>query len=90
MSEFREWMRVAGFNAKQVTKAGEAIGVAGWYASDLSRGERPLSVHDRMAMSAHLAGLKPWTAEESDELIAQKQLVETARQFKAINMDGGS
>jgi hypothetical protein len=88
MNEFRQWMVDAGFNGKQVTQAGAAIGISSVMANRLSQGIRELETLDRMAMAAHLAGLKPWTPADSEGLKARRNLVETVRQMNAVS--GGS
>lgn len=59
-NDFKKWMEDCGFNGKQVTAAGEAIGVGQSMATRLSRGLTELTNLERMAMSASILGLEPW------------------------------
>jgi hypothetical protein len=64
MSDFAEWMKVMGYNGKQVTEAAAMIGIENRFtASNTFRDKRALSKAERLAMSAVRAGLKEWTPE---------------------------
>lgn len=69
-SDLREWMERMGFNGHQVTLAGGMIGMEGNVLSLTRSGERDLTLAERLAMTAVRAGLKPWSPEYDDELMA--------------------
>lgn len=87
-NDFREWMRVAGFNGREVTKAGEAIGMPQSIAKNTSRGARELSETERLAMSAALAGLPPWTPEKTEAIkaagVAADLILDVAEKIKPV------
>jgi hypothetical protein len=64
MSDFAEWMKVMGYNGKQVTEAAALIGIENKFtASNTFRDKRALSKSERLAMSAVRAKLPEWTPE---------------------------
>lgn len=70
-NHFRVWVARMGFNQKQVTKAAREIGIDNvTSASQTFTGKRELTLSERLAMSAVRAGLKPWTPDYDDELMA--------------------
>jgi hypothetical protein len=69
-NDFRAWMKALGFNAKQVTAAGETIGMSSSLAGHSSRGLRELTMTERLAMAAATAGLPAWTPDTAAELDA--------------------
>lgn len=88
MAEFHDFMKRAGFNLKEVSLAGKAIGLNAGVAQRLSRGLRELEETERLAMSAYLAGLEPWTPEYAERLQKmvdkRRQLAESVIQVKQI------
>lgn len=61
VNEFREWMAAMGFNGKQVTKAGELIGMGASTAQFCYRGERRVTKTERLAMAAVTSDLPLWS-----------------------------
>ncbi|MDH6273611.1 hypothetical protein M2311_003701 [Rhizobium leguminosarum] len=79
-NDFRTWMKSLGYNAKQVSNAGEVVGMSPSLAGHSSRGLRELSYTERLAMAAATAGLPAWTPEKADE-------IETVRILRRILSD---
>lgn len=73
-NEFRVWMKAMGFNSKQVSAAGETIGMSPSLAGHSSRGVRELTQTERLAMAAATAGIPPWTPEAAAEIEAVQTL----------------
>lgn len=71
-TEFREWMRAMGFNAKQVQDAADALGISVSIAGLMSRGKREVGKLERLAMAALLAEQKPWQPDMTDAIKAQR------------------
>ncbi|WP_187967905.1 hypothetical protein [Aquibium microcysteis] len=70
--DFRVWLARMGFNSRQVAAGAELIGIKNARtASSTNTGARDLMVSERLAMSAVRVGLKPWSPEYDDELVAQ-------------------
>ena len=68
MTTFRQFVLATGRNLKQIAETGALIGLPLRRSIDLSAGRRELSPAELLAMSAHRAGLKPWTPEYDQEL----------------------
>ncbi|MEH7904033.1 hypothetical protein V7794_22820 [Rhizobium laguerreae] len=79
-NDFRVWMKSMGYNAKQVSNAGELVGMSPSLAGHSSRGLRELTQTERLAMAAATAGIPPWTPENADE-------IETVRILRRILSD---
>lgn len=86
-NDFRAWMKALGFNAKQVTAAGELVGMSSSLAGHSSRGLRELTHTERLAMSAATAGLPAWTPETSAEIEAVRGL-HAVLKSEVANIDG--
>lgn len=72
-SDFRTWAGRLGYNNRQTTEAAELIGMTGQTKVSFTyTGKRDLTVCERLAMSAVRAGLKPWSPEYDDELMAER------------------
>lgn len=69
-NDFRTWMKALGYNAKQVTAAGELLGMSPSLAGHSSRGLRDLTKTERLAMAAATAGLPQWSPDSTAELEA--------------------
>ncbi|MGH0004512.1 hypothetical protein ACQU0X_30980 [Pseudovibrio ascidiaceicola] len=69
-TDFEIWMQTMGYNGKQVSAAGEALGFASATAIRAKAGTKTLSTTDRLAMSAVRAGLPEWTPEKDEEIHA--------------------
>jgi hypothetical protein len=75
--DFAAWMEKMGYHGKQVTVAGEQIGMTGRAtAQNTYRGERQLTETERLAMAAVRAGLPAWTPETDQEIADVKALRE--------------
>lgn len=62
VNHFRDWCIRLGFNEKkQLSVAGELLGMERRTASKTANGHRELTQVERLAMSAIRAGLQPWT-----------------------------
>lgn len=62
VNHFRDWCTRLGFNdKKQLSVAGELLGMERRTASKTANGHRELTQVERLAMSAIRAGLQPWT-----------------------------
>ncbi|NEH72301.1 hypothetical protein [Rhizobium leguminosarum] len=79
-NDFRVWMKSLGYNAKQVSNAGELVGMSPSLAGHSSRGLRELTYTERLAMAAATAGIPAWTPEKADE-------IETVRILRRILSD---
>lgn len=73
-NDFRAWMKSMGFNAKQVTAAGEIVGMSPSLAGHSSRGLRDLTQTERLAMAAATAGLPAWSPESASEIEAVRTI----------------
>jgi hypothetical protein len=77
MSDFAEWMKVMGYNGKQVSEAAKTIGIDGKNTASMTyNGQRALTLTERLAMTAVRAGLAPWSPEtdtDISEVIAIKR-----------------
>lgn len=69
-NDFKAWMKAMGFNAKQVSNAGEAIGMSPSLAGHTSRGLRELTMTERLAMAAYATNISPWTRDNASFLEA--------------------
>lgn len=69
--DFRVWLARMGFNGRQLSVGAALIGINPRTASSTNAGTRDLTVSERLAMSAVRVGLKPWSPEYDDELVAQ-------------------
>lgn len=78
-SDFKQWMDSLGFNGKEVTKAGEAIGIGSTGSKERYRGERELSFTERLAMAALSAGLPPWHPSTAQEIQSCRQILDSVR-----------
>jgi hypothetical protein len=73
-NEFRQWMRSMGYNAKQVSVAGEVLGMSPSLAGHSSRGLRELTKTERLAMAAATTGIPEWSPASESELLAVRTL----------------
>ena len=78
-NDFRRWMKAMGFNAKQVSYAGDQVGMSPSLAGHSSRGLRELSYTERMAMAAATVGLPEWNPETAGEIEAMRTLHQVLR-----------
>lgn len=65
IAAFRDYMKAMGFNGKQVGVAAESIGLSKRAGIERTMGVTPVKLHDRLAMSAKVAGLPPWSEKMS-------------------------
>jgi hypothetical protein len=72
---FKVWVLACGHNLKQIAAAGEYIGLPKRRSLNVSRGEVELTMAELLAMSAHRAGLKPWSPEYDAELDVIRQRI---------------
>lgn len=75
MSEFRAWMQAMGFNGKQVTKAGDMIGMGRSTALMSYRGERRLTKTERLAMAAVVSQALPWSPDTHPQIAAAGKVI---------------
>lgn len=59
-SDFKVWAKLLGFTQREVTKAGELIGIGSPTARAVYSGRRQLTHTERLAMAAVVEGLNPW------------------------------
>lgn len=52
MSEFKKWMTAMGYHGKQVSKAGDAVGLGQTSARERYRGEKRPDLTERLAVAA--------------------------------------
>ena len=70
-----------GFNGKQVTAAGEAIGVKSYNTVKVRMIDKDdLSKTELLAMAALRAGLQPWSEDTDAELVKTRRIIEIAKQ----------
>lgn len=74
INDFRAWMKSLGYNAKQVSTAGDLVGMSASLAGHSSRGLRELTKTERLAMAAATASLPEWTPDTAAELEAVRTL----------------
>ena len=84
-TDFRKWATACGFNGKEVSKAGEAIGIGQTSARERNRGEKDLSYTERLAMAAYAAGLPAWTPETAAEIASVKRTVDFLREMLQVS-----
>lgn len=73
-NDFRAWMKSLGFNAKQVSTAGDLVGMSSSLAGHSSRGLRELTKTERLAMAAATAGLPEWEPGAATDLEAVRTI----------------
>ncbi|EJB02916.1 hypothetical protein Rleg9DRAFT_1731 [Rhizobium leguminosarum bv. trifolii WSM597] len=73
-NDFRSWMKSMGYNAKQVSVAGEVLGMSPSLAGHSSRGLRELTKTERLAMAAATTGIPEWSPANEPELMAVRML----------------
>ena len=81
-SDFKKWATSMGFNGKEVSKAGEVIGIGMTSARERYRGEKEISLTERLAMAAIAAGLPAWSPEVDDELKARRELLAAVKTYR--------
>lgn len=69
-TDFATWVSLLGFNGKQVSQAGEKIGMKTTTSSMSALGKRELTLQDRLAMAAVLADLPPFDPTNADYIKA--------------------
>jgi hypothetical protein len=75
-SDFKKWATSMGFNGKEVSKAGEAIGIGMTSARERYRGEKEISLTERLAMAAVAAGLPAWSPSAEHEIALAKRTID--------------
>jgi hypothetical protein len=81
MSLFKTWMDRMGFNGKEVSVAGEAIGVGYDTVRKRLINSDNASLTERLAMSALRAGLEPWSEDyDEGELARVRKVLEAVRE----------
>ncbi|UDF29347.1 UNVERIFIED_ORG: hypothetical protein LHK14_17815 [Roseateles sp. XES5] len=88
-NDFRTWMRSMGFNSKQVSAAGELVGMSSSLAGHSSRGLRDLTSTERLAMAAATAGLPAWSPDSATEIEAIRTLYELLKAEMKEVANGG-
>ena len=78
-TDFRKWMDTLDFNGKEVTKAGEAVGIGSTASKERYRGERDLTFTERLAMAALAAGLPAWHPSTAEEIRASRRILDSVR-----------
>ncbi len=85
--DFSAWMQALGMHGRQVSEAGNMIGIErGAQASLIHTGKRDLTTTERLAMAAVRAGLPAWTPETDEEIsgmAALRSLVDAEAEKKA-------
>jgi hypothetical protein len=72
---FKAWAETMGFNNKELSQAGDLIGVK--YPTLARRlGDQGLSKTERLAMAAIRAGLSPWTPKADREASVCREVLE--------------
>lgn len=89
-NDFRAWMKALGYNAKQVTSAGELLGMSPSLAGHSSRGLRDLTKTERLAMAAATAGLPQWSPDSAADLEVIGKLYSILRAEIQAATAGGS
>lgn len=84
-TDFKQWMNYLGFNGKEVAKAGAHIGLGDQVAGQRNRGEKDLSLTERLAMAAFAAGIPPWSPETKAEIDAYRRVIKPVREVIAEN-----
>ena len=74
---FDTWLARLGYNKRQVTLAGERIGLEPGLVTRIRNGSRPLSATEKLAMSAVRAGLSEWSPDYDDTCSTLALLRET-------------
>lgn len=82
-SDFKKWAASQGFNGKEVSKAGDAIGIGQTSARERHRGEKELSLTERLAMSAVAAGLPAWAPDTQVEVNIARKSFDFAKDIMA-------
>jgi hypothetical protein len=74
-------MERMGFNGKQVSAAGEAIGVKSYNTVKVRIIDKDdLSKTELLAMAALRAGLEPWSEETDGQLLKTRRLIELTKE----------
>lgn len=90
-NDFRSWMKSMGYNAKQVSAAGDLVGMSSSLAGHSSRGIRDLSLTERLAMAAATVGLHPWTPGAAAEIEAVRTVYDLLKaEVKQASAGGGA
>lgn len=90
-NDFRAWMKSMGFNSKQVSAAGELVGMSSSLAGHSSRGLRDLTTTERLAMAAATAGMPAWSPARAPEIEAIRTLYEMLKaEMKEVSKGGGA
>lgn len=76
---FALWLAALGFNKKQVSKAGELIGMTTFASVRRNTGDVEPSTTELLAMAAVRAGLPPWSPKADAEIAAVGQAVALVR-----------
>ena len=80
MSEFKAWMQAIGLHGKQVSKAGELIGMGRSTALLSYRDERRLTKTERLAMAAVVSQSSPWSLEHHQEIAAAGKVLAAVKE----------
>lgn len=90
-NDFRTWMKSLGYNSKQVSAAGELVGMSASLAGHSSRGIRELTTTERLAMTAATAGLPAWSPETAAQIEAVRTVYEMLKaEIKEAASAGGA
>lgn len=73
-STFQMWMRKLNLHSKQVSQAGQMIGLAERTSQSTFRGEREPTSTELLAMAAIRAGLPAWSPETDQEIADVREL----------------
>lgn len=80
-TDFALWMTAMGYSGRQVSQAGERIGLGRASSQQTYRGERALTDVERLAMAAIRAGLTPWTPGTDAIAVSMASMVVAMRQI---------
>lgn len=83
-NDFRRWLVACGHNAKQVSAAGALIGLTDRAALARYRGELPLNLTERLAMTAARLGLPPWSPDTAGEVEGAGEALDLAHRLAAF------
>lgn len=79
-TDFKIWMTSLGYGGKEVSKAGETIGIGMTSSRERYRGEKELSLTERLAMTAIAMGLPAWEPSKEIEIEAYRKVIEAVQE----------
>lgn len=83
-------MTSLGYGGKEVSKAGETIGIGMTSSRERYRGLKELSLTERLAMAAIAAGIPPWSPEMAAEIDVAKKAIDFANEIRTHRLQYSS